>query len=140
MSDLQHRIKVFVYRLEADQPQYLLLRKALGINPTWGVLDGAVGFHEQIETAILREVCDDIGLPPERGPIDLAMPKRWIMGEEEVVEWPYGFQAPSPRVELVLDDRWAEYRWAAFGEAYSRFQLELDRAAITRLHTMIGVA
>jgi hypothetical protein len=140
MSELHHRIKVFIYRLQQGKPHYLLLRKAMGVNPTWGALDGEIGFHEQIETAIRREVCDDIGLPAERGPIDLAMPKRWVLGEEEVIEWPYGFQAPAPRRELVLDERWSEYRWAEFGDAYSLFQLELDRAAITRLHTMILAA
>lgn len=140
MSDLQHRIKVFVYRWEAGQPTYLLLRKAQGVNTTWGALDGPIGFDEQIEAAIQREVSDDVGLHSVRDLIDLQMPKRWLLGDEEIVEWPYGFQAATPRNDLVLDERWAEYRWADYSEAYARFQLELDRAAITRLHTMICAA
>lgn len=140
MPDLQHRIKVFVYRLHEGQPHYLLLRKSQGHNTTWGALDGPIGFDEQIEHAIQREVSEDIGLLANRGPIDLQMPKRWFLGDEQIVEWPYGFHAIDDGSGLVLDERWAEYRWAAFSEAYGRFQLELDRAAVTRLHTLICAA
>lgn len=140
MPDFQHRIKVFVYRLHQGQPHYLLLRKSAGRNTTWGALDGPIGFDEQIESAVKREVSNDVGLSGLRGPIDLQMPKRWLLGDEEIVEWPYGFHATSTNQALVLDPRWADYRWAEFSEAYGRLQLELDRAAVTRLHTLIGAA
>ena len=141
MSDLlQHRIKVLLYRVLEDQPHYLLLRKSEGVDPPWGILDGAIGFDEQIESAIHREVFQDIGLPGAEALIDLQMPKRWIVGDEEIVEWPYGAKAPGAGESLVLDDRWAEYRWAEFGEAYANLQLELDRAAMTRLHTLLSAA
>jgi len=140
MSELQHRIKVFVYRLDGGQPHYLLLRKSQGHDTTWGALDGPIGFDEQIETAIQREVTADVGLRGSGGPIDLQMPKCWFLGDEQIVEWPYGFRAVDTDSGPVLDERWAEYRWAVFGEAYSSFQLELDRAAVTRLHTLICAA
>jgi len=141
MSDLlQHRIKVLLYRVQEGQPHYLLLRKSEGVDPPWGILDGAIGFDEQIESAIHREVFQDIGLPGAERLIDLQMPKRWLVGDEEIVEWPYGAKAPSADGGIVLDQRWSEYRWAEFGEAYSRLQLELDRAAMTRLHTLILAA
>ena len=63
-----------------------------------------------------------------------------LVGDEEVVEWPYGARAPVAVRPLVLDRRWADYRWAEFGEAYTELQLELDRAAVTRLHTLITAA
>ncbi|MFT7484425.1 MAG: hypothetical protein ACI9F9_000265 [Candidatus Paceibacteria bacterium] len=140
MHEFQHRIKVFVYRLHQGQPHYLLLRKSEGHNPIWGALDGPIGFGEQIETAVTREVCNDVGLLGSRGPIDLQMPKRWVLGDEEIVEWPYGFQTSSDPSGLILDSRWSEYRWAAYSEAFGTLQLELDRAAVTRLHTLIGAA
>lgn len=139
MSELQHRIKVFIYSFEHGDPRYLLLRSARGHNPTWGALDGAIGFGEKIETAIEREVTRDVGLPKPADLIDLQMPKLWQLGDEEVVEWPYGSLAATIQ-ELRLESRWADYRWAEFGEAYSSLHLDLDRAAVTRLHTLISAA
>ena len=82
----------------------------------------------------------DVGLPGAEQVIDLQMPKHWLLGDEQVVEWPYGARAPHAERPLVLDDRWAEYRWADFSEAYSELNLELDRAAVTRLHTLLSAA
>ena len=139
MSDLQHRIKVFVYSLERGTPRYLLLRSSQGVNPTWGALSGPIGFGEKIETAIERELCEDIGLPKPSDLIDLQMPKFWLLGDEEIIEWPYGSYSAKTS-DLILDPRWSAYRWAEFGDAYSTLQLDLDRAAVTRLHTMISAA
>jgi predicted NUDIX family NTP pyrophosphohydrolase len=138
--ELHHRIKVLLYRLEHGRPHYLLLRRSEGVAPPWGLLDGPIGFDEQIEAAIRREVLEDVGLPGTDQVIDLQMPKHWLVGDEEVVEWPYGARAPVAVRPLVLDRRWADYRWAEFGEAYTELQLELDRAAVTRLHTLITAA
>jgi ADP-ribose pyrophosphatase YjhB (NUDIX family) len=139
MSDLQHRIKVYVYSLDRGKPHYLLLKSAHGRNPTWGALDGPINFGEQIEAAILRELREDVGLSAPAGLIDLQMPKRWLLGDEEIVEWPYGSHVPLTK-DLVLDARWSEFRWARFEEAYSSLHLDLDRAAVTRLHTLISAA
>ena len=139
MSDLQHRIKVFAFSLDQGHPNYLLLKRSEGINPTWGALDGPINFGEQIEAAIQRELREDVGLSEARSLIDLQMPKRWLLGDEEVVEWPYGSQVRLTS-EIVLDARWSEFRWAGFEEAYSSLHLELDRAAVTRLHTLLTAA
>jgi 8-oxo-dGTP pyrophosphatase MutT (NUDIX family) len=138
--ELHHRIKVLLYRIERGLPHYLLLRRSEGVAPPWGLLDGAIGFGEQIETAIRRELFEDVGLPGTEQVIDLQMPKHWLVGDEQVVEWPYGARAPLGERPLVLDSRWSDYRWAEFGEAYSELHLELDRAAMTRLHTLISAA
>jgi len=140
MTDLKHRIKIFVYCFEQGVPRYLLVRSSRGVNPTWGTLDGPIGFDEQIESAVRREVHEDVGLERPEGLIDLQMPALWTLGDEEVVEWPYGFRAPRHETDLILNPRWSEFRWADFSEAYARFQLDLDRAAVTRLHTLINAA
>lgn len=140
MPDLQHRIRLFVYRLEGDRPSYLLVRRSEGVNPTWGPIDGPIEFHEKIETAIEREVREDFGLERPETVVDLQMPKHWTLGDEEVIEWPYGVKAPKTESGLVLDARWAESRWTEFHEAYSQLCLDLDRAAVTRLHTLITAA
>ncbi len=140
MSDLQHRIRLFVYRFDGNAPSYLLLRRSEGVNPTWGPIDGPIEFHEQIETAILREVQEDVGLSPPEDVVDLQMPKHWTLGDEEVIEWPYGVKVVAPSQELSLDPRWSASRWTDFSQAYTELCLEIDRAAVTRLHTLITAA
>lgn len=140
MNDLQHRIRVFVYHVLPQGVRYLLLRRSVGVDPTWGPLEGRIEFDEQIEAAIRREVVEDVGLAKHLDLIDLQMPAHWHLGDEQVIEWPYGLRTTPEERALVLDERWSESLWTDFGEAYSRLQLDSDRAAVTRLHTMISAA
>lgn len=140
MSDLQHRIRVFVFRYEERRPQYLLLRSDQGIEAFWTPIHGPIGFGEKLETAIRREVMDDVGIMKPAELIDLRMPARWLVGDEEVIEWNFGFHA-NPEVDhLDLAERWADFRWAEFATAYPSLELEIDRAAIMRLHTLLQAA
>jgi hypothetical protein len=138
MTELLHRVRVFVYRFAEAQPDYLLLR-ATGHESFWGPLQGPIGFGEKLESAIRREVLDDVGLARAAELIDLQMPARWVVGDEEVIEWTFGFRSPA-RPELSLGPRWADFRWADFGLAYPSLELDGDRAAILRLHTLLSAA
>ncbi|MCZ6598632.1 MAG: NUDIX domain-containing protein [Planctomycetota bacterium] len=140
MSDLVHRIRVFVYRFVERHPHYLLLRGTQGIESFWTPIHGPIGFGEKLETAIRREVMDDIGLGRPNQLIDLEMPSHWVLGDEEIVEWNFGFQTQANEYLLHLDPRWSEFRWSAFTEAYPSLELENDRAAIVRLHTLLHAA
>ena len=140
MSELLHRIKVFVYRVSASQPDYLLLKPDQGIEGLWGPIQGSLGFGEKLESAIRREVMDDTGIGRPTELIDLQMPARWIVGDEEIIEWNFGFKA-APAFDLRLDPgRWASFRWASFSDAYPSLELENDRAAIMRLHALLHAA
>jgi hypothetical protein len=66
------------------------------------------------------------------------MPGRWLLGDEEVIEWTFGFRTPPEQARLQLSGRWAAFRWAAFNEAYPTLELDGDRAAILRLHSMLA--
>jgi hypothetical protein len=140
MSELIHREKVFVFRQHGPEPHYLLLRSAQGIEGAWGPVQGTIGFGEKLEHAIQREVLDDTGILQPENVIDLGMPMRWSLGVEDVVEWIYGFKAVPSASRLRLDPRWAEFRWASFGDAYPTLELDWDRAAIMRLHTLLRAA
>ena len=140
MSELIHRIRVFVYRYEQAQPQYLLLRSAQGIEGFWTPIHGPLGFGEKLETAIRREVMDDVGISKPSELIDLEMPARWLVGDEEVVEWNFGFHTTDAAHHLRLDPRWSDFRWSEFAHAYPSLELEIDRAAIMRLHTLLNAA
>jgi hypothetical protein len=83
---------------------------------------------------------DDVGLGKPTDLIDLDMPSRWLLGDEEVVEWNFGFQTASGEEDLQLDPRWSDFRWAEFTKAYPSLELEYDRAAIMRLHTLLNAA
>ena len=101
MTELLHRIKVFVYRLQGTDPDYLLLRHA-GFEGLWGPIQGPIGFGEKLESAIRREVMDEIGIRRPMDLIDLQMPSRWLLGDEEVIEWTFGFRVPSVEGPLNL--------------------------------------
>jgi hypothetical protein len=139
MSDLLHRVKVFVFQMTGPEPRYLLLRGAQGIESFWGPIQGNIGFGEKLESAIRREVMDDTGILPPLDLIDLQMPSRSILGDEEIIEWSFGFKS-VPKVDLRLDKRWAEFRWAHFSQGYPLLEFDSDRAAIMRLHTLLRAA
>ena len=141
MYDLSHRIRVFVYRFVEGLPRYLLLRSSQGIESFWTPIHGPIGFGEKLESAIRREVMDDTGLGRPAELIDLQMPSRWLLGDEEIIEWNFGFRALPTRDDLEIDSqRWAEFRWVHFAQAYPSLELEYDRAAITRLHALLHAA
>jgi hypothetical protein len=139
MTELLHRIKIFVYRLRGEQPDYLLLRST-GHESFWGPIQGPIGFGEKLESAIRREVMDDIGIRRPVDLIDLQMPARWLVGDEEVIEWAFGFRTPIETQGIHLAPRWADFQWADFSVAYPSLELEPDRAAIMRLHALLHAA
>lgn len=140
MSELLHRIKVFVYQASGVEPQYLLLRGAQRVESFWGPIHGSIGFGEKMEAAIRREVMDDTGILHPLDVIDLQMPQLTVVGDEEIIEWSFGLRTPPARGPLKLDPRWADFRWAHFSEGYPLLELDTDRAAILRLHTLIRAA
>jgi hypothetical protein len=138
---LSHRIRVFVYRLERGRPNYLLLRSAQGIEACWTPIHGPIGFGEKLETAIRREVMDDTGLGRPAELVDLELPSRWVFGDEEIIEWSFGFRIPHDPVSLRLDPRrWIDFRFLPFPAAYPALELDHDRAAIMRLHARLSAA
>ena len=140
MRELCHRIRVFVYRYHEGQPRYLLLRGAQ-VESFWTPIHGPIGFGEKLESAIRREVMDDVGLARPSRLIDLEMPTRWLVGDEEVIEWVFGFHALPASSDLRVDmKRWSDFRWVQYPDAYPSLELDCDRAAITRLHAMIHAA
>jgi hypothetical protein len=136
MKEVSHRIRVFVYRFAEGRPNYLLL-KSVQTESFWTPLHASLGFDEKIETAIRRGVAEEVGVPQPSKLIDLEMPARWLLGDEEIIEWNFGFQAPAQNDLHVDTSRWAAFRWAMFASAYPSLELDNDRAAIMRLHALL---
>lgn len=139
MTELVHRIKVFVFDQRTTEPNYLLLKR-LGRESFWGPLSGSIGFGEKLDTAIRREVMDEVGLARPTDVIDLQMPTRWMLGDEEVIEWTFGLRTEPGPGDVRLDHRWSDYQWTDFAMAYPALEFEVDRAAILRLHTLLRAA
>ncbi len=139
MADLQHRLKLFVYRVQRRQPDYLLLRGP-GLESFWVPAQGPIGFGEKIDSAIRRELSEDLGLSSASDLLDLELPARWQLGDEEVIEWCFALRTPLERSKPQLGPRWSDFRWSQFSEAYPSLELEGDRAAILRLHHILHAA
>jgi ADP-ribose pyrophosphatase YjhB (NUDIX family) len=139
MAELVHRLKLFVYRLERRRPDYLLLRGA-GPESFWVPVQGPIGFGENIDSAIRRELAEDLGLSRASDLVDLELPARWQLGDEEVIEWCFALRTPLEDSDPRLGPRWSAYRWSGFPEAYPSLELEGDRAAILRLHHILHAA
>lgn len=140
MTEVLHRVRVFVFQVSEEVPEYLLLRPAQGIEACWGPIHGSIGFGEQLESAIRREVRTDAGIDTPLDVIDLEMPSRWLVGDEQIIEWNFGVRTTPIASDITLDDRWSDFRWAQFSNAYPSLELEYDRAAIMRLHTLLNAA
>ena len=138
MSELSHRIKIFLYRLTGAEPHYLLLKPDQGIEALWGPLQGSLGFGDKLESAVRRRVIDRTGFANPGQLIDLDMTERVSFGEEEIVQWIYGCQAVGEPDAARMEELWAAYRWLDFGEAYPSLGFEADRAAILRLHARLA--
>ena len=84
---------------------------------------------------------DFIGAPvPPADVIDLQMLARWVVGDEEVIEWTFGLRTEPGPTDVRLDNRWSDYQWTDFALAYPALEFEADRAAILRLHTLLRAA
>ena len=136
MAELIHRLRVFPYALGRREPSYLLLMREQGIESCWGPLQGEIGHGEQMEGAVRRQVQEGMGLEEPLELVDLEMPARWVLGDEEIVEWSYGCRIPG---ELCNAED-LRLRWERFIDAYPNLELETDRAAILRLHALLRAA
>lgn len=136
MSELIHRVRVFPYSIESREPAYLLARREQGIESCWGPLQGEIGLGEQMEGAIRRQVREGMGRGGPIDLIDLRMPTRWLLGDEEIIEWSFGCRISS----INATEQGVALRWERFAHAYPTLELEADRAAILRLHALLRAA
>ncbi len=135
MGDLLHRIKIFLFRREGGHPTYLQLKAKQGMESLWGPLQSELGFGEKLEGAIRYHVRTDLGIMVPGQVLDLKIPSHWSFGDEDVVEWSFGYQCVGRLNQELLAKHWSEYRWEEFSTAYATMGLEFDRQAILRLHS-----
>lgn len=136
MFTLEHRVRVFVFQLLEQGPQFLLLRQRPRAEWPLGPVIGPIAPGEKTQDAVLREVQAETGLRRPVHLIELATPQKELFGEVGLVEWPFAWQAaiageaaqpvsPGPMV--------GEFAWLRFDEAYRRIENATDRDALVRL-------
>ncbi|MGE3173952.1 MAG: NUDIX hydrolase [Planctomycetota bacterium] len=136
MFHLEHRVRVFVFQLLEQGPQYLLLRQRPRAEWPLGPVIGTVAPHEKFRDAVLREVHAETGLRRPVHLIELAAPQKELFGEMGLVEWPFAWQAgtPSEPVQALQPGPMVgEWTWMRFEEAYRRIEAPSDRDALVRL-------
>jgi ADP-ribose pyrophosphatase YjhB (NUDIX family) len=136
MFTLEHRVRVFVFQLLEQGPQFLLLRQRPRAEWPLGPVIGPVALGEKTQDAVLREVLAETGLRRPVHLIDLATPQKELFGEVGLVEWPFAWQASiagEPLQPLTLGPMVGEYVWLRFDEAYRRVESATDRDALVRL-------
>ncbi len=135
MLDLNHRVKVFVYRFSGRDLQYLMLKHAPVWEGFWGPVSGPIQPWENLERAVLREVKEETGIIEPTSLLDLKSPDRFHVGEAEWIEWVYGYQVHGVKTpEIQLAPELEGFRWEGFEHAYRDMEMEENRQAMLRLH------
>jgi len=135
---LHHKVRVFVFRLEEARIRYLLLRKKPREEHVLGPVQGVVGLDEHLTDAVLREVTEETGIEGPTHLIDLEQTSQLVLGDEGLVEWDYGYQAPTNRGKLLVPGpKIAETIWTDFEDAFGQLELPEDRSALVRLQMQL---
>ncbi len=132
---IHHKVRVFVFNWEEGRIRYLLLKKAPSTEHTWGPVAGPVNLGEHLQEAAVREVREETGILRPVHLIDLEHTQRLVFGDEGLVEWEFGYQAPGPTraLELAPSPEIVEFHWLDFDQAYDRLETPEDRTGIVRL-------
>jgi hypothetical protein len=106
--------------------------------PLWGPIEGPILPSENLELAVCRRVRDEVGIERPLALVDLRMPERWTLPDENVVEWIYGYGVdPNCAVRPARRAR-HELRWEGFDHAFRTMELPQNRDAILRLHLTLA--
>lgn len=136
MFSVEHRIRVFVFQVLDRGVEYLLLRQKPRTEWPLGPVVGPVAPGDKIADAIRREVQAETGLRRPVHLIDLAPPQKELFGDLGLVEWPFAWQAGTPREPvqaLTPGPMIGELQWLPFEAAFQRIELATDREALIRL-------
>ncbi|MEZ5988557.1 MAG: NUDIX hydrolase [Planctomycetota bacterium] len=134
---LDHKVRVFVFRHDGVQVDYLLLRRRPLVEHGFGPIRGIVGLDEHLEDAVIREVREETGLVRPTHLIDLEHVSRLFFGDDGLVEWGFAWQAPSGDLEIRPGPDIAESLWTGFDHAFETLELPEDRETLVRLRMML---
>ncbi|HLU38421.1 MAG TPA: NUDIX domain-containing protein [Planctomycetota bacterium] len=136
MFALEHKVRVFVFRIGATDVEYLLLRKKPRSEWPLGPVVGPIAVDEHLKDAVLREVRIETGLCKPLHVLDLSTPSKELFGDVGLVEWPFGYQAGAPGCPapaIVPGPMVGDCAWLPFERAFQAVEVPADRDALVKL-------
>lgn len=134
MTEQLHVVRVFVFRQDSRQIDYLVVRHRPAHDSFWSPITGVMQPHESIFQAAVRSVGEEIGLPSPRQIVDLQLATRQQLGDMEEIDWSVGYRARGQDADLRPAPDLAELRWFDFDALYRSLDREEDRRSVMRLH------
>jgi hypothetical protein len=136
MFALEHKVRVFVFRVLAAEIQYLVVRKKPRSEWPLGPVVGPLWVHDHLKDAVLREVKLETGLSKPLHLLDIATPSKELFGDFGLVEWPFGYQAGAPDCpapEVVPGPMIGDCSWMPFEHAFQAIEGAADRESLVKL-------
>lgn len=134
MTEQLHVVRVFVFRQDRRQIDYLVVRHRPAHDSFWSPITGVMQPHESIFQAAVRSVGEELGLPSPRQIVDLQLATRQQLGDVEEIDWSVGYRARGAENDLRPAADLAELRWFDFDAIYRSLDREEDRRSVMRLH------
>jgi len=136
MFTLEHKVRVFVFRVNAAEVDYLVVRKKPRSEWPLGPVVGPLAVTDHLKDAVIREVKLETGLSQPLHLLDLSMPSKELFGDVGLVEWPFGYQAgapdcPAPKV--VPGPMLGDCVWMPFERAFQAVEVAADREILVKL-------
>lgn len=136
--EIGHGVRVFVYHFADSGLEFLLLRLKPSNESFWGPVCGSIQPAEDLERAVLRNVRQETGIERAVELVDLELREVSCFGEYQQVDWIFGLQAPSTKLELVPAADIADWQWGVFPFVYDRLDSDVNRRAVMRLQTLLA--
>lgn len=140
MTEQLHVVRVFVFRQERRQIDYLVVRHRPAHDSFWSPITGVMQPHESIFQAAVRSVGEELGLDQPRQIVDLQLATRQLLGDLEEIDWAVGYRARGGDADLRPAPDLAELRWFDFDSLYRSLDREEDRRSAMRLHFTLRAA
>ena len=130
-----HRVRILVFSKTGSVTRHLLVKPFPRREWSWRPLEGRIRLKEQFHQAIQREVHEKIGI--EHGSIiDLHHYSMVTMGEEELVDWDYGYRIEFLSPESMNQKTrasFADIRWMNLFQALKSVESKPVAEALMRL-------
>jgi ADP-ribose pyrophosphatase YjhB (NUDIX family) len=140
VTEQLHVVRVFVFRQDRRQIEYLVVRHRPAHDSFWSPITGVMQPHESIFQAAVRSVGEELGLPSPRQIVDLQLATRQQLGDLEEIDWSVGYRARNAPADLRPAADLAELRWFDFDAIYRSLDREEDRRSVMRLHFTLRAA
>ncbi len=140
MLDIDHQVRVFVFRVLESGIQYLLLRQKPMAEWPFAPVIGNVRPEEHMQDTVLRKVETQTGLQKPIRLLELMLPQKELFGDVGIVEWPFAYQAGSAysaNTQIRPGPEIGEYAWLSFEQAFERVAREPDRESLVRMQVQL---